>query len=334
MLSVFAIVSAIGTSFLFAHDLSSISADLSTVSSGETKAFLVVSDPSGRRIGGNITLGTDAEFNEIPTGACSVEVLDDNDNGNPGPESVQCSISAVSVGTYTFTLYGRETVRYRMYLSGTDNYGDYVSNPNIVLGYIVNGATLTYSVAYDPGSMQGITSVTKSVSYSSLRQDIESALSLSQLGDEKFAASLIKNIDLVEKLAGVCKRRKAPSFKDCEPAADVLELFVKRLETANRKCDSGNPQQCDEDKDWDDFGKEHRKDHDYDEFFRDWGRDDWSKDKKTCKRFVANEALKIIKEDAQWLIKSLGGDTDKDHEKEDSNKRNNHNGAEDNKDKR
>ncbi len=111
-------------------------------------------------------------------------------------------------------------------------------------------------------------------------------------------------------------------------------MVIKRLETANRKCDSKNPRPCDEGKDWDDFDKEHRKDHNYNDFFQDWDKDDWHKHKKQCKRFVSDEALKIIKEDAQWLIKSLGGEIDKDHGKSDSDRNNKHDGKEDKKDNR
>ena len=82
--------------------------------------------------------------------------------------------------------------------------------------------------------------------------------------------------------------------------------LTKRLEAANRKCDSKDFKACDEDNDWNDFDKGHRKDHDYDDFFREWDQDVWHKDKKTCKRFVSDEALKIISEDALWLTKSLG----------------------------
>jgi hypothetical protein len=138
------------------------------------------------------------------------------------------------------------------------------------------------------------------------------AQSLKQIGDDKFVASLNRVVNLAGRLADKCNKHDKHR-KSCAPAVAVLKLFVMRLETANRRCDSKNPGGCDEDRDWDDFGKEHRKDHDYDDFFREWDRDDWHKHKKTCKRFVTDEALKIIKEDAQWLIKSLGGEIDKKH---------------------
>ncbi|HBE88316.1 MAG TPA: hypothetical protein DDW67_04155 [Elusimicrobia bacterium] len=129
------------------------------------------------------------------------------------------------------------------------------------------------------------------------------ARQLNQLGDEKFARSLTKNIDLAEKLAGVCDRRKGKKDKGCQPAVAVLKLFIKRLELANRKCD--NSADCDEEREWAAFRKEHGKDAEFGGFWREWDRDDWHKHKKAVKRFVTDEALTIIREDAGWLIKSL-----------------------------
>jgi hypothetical protein len=150
------------------------------------------------------------------------------------------------------------------------------------------------------------TIIVKTVTFDVLRNDVSVARQLNQLGDDKFIRSLAKNIDLAEKLAGVCDKRPRAKDKPCQPAIAVLKLFIRRLELANRKCD--NPADCDEEREWAAFRKEHGKDDDYRDFFRDWDRDDWHKWKNKCKRFVSDEALKIIKEDVQWLIKSLGGE--------------------------
>jgi len=152
----------------------------------------------------------------------------------------------------------------------------------------------------------------KDVTFTGLSQELYTFLKLGQLGDEKFARSLVKNIDLAEKLSGVCDKRKHRKDKPCQPAIAVLKLFVKRLELANRKCD--NPSDCDEEREWAAFRKEHGKDDDYKDFFREWDRDDWHKHKKSSKRFVTDEALKIIGDDTGWLIKSLGGKLDKGHD--------------------
>jgi len=170
--------------------------------------------------------------------------------------------------------------------------------------YITSGTTQQYSVLVDPTPGIPAPVITKTVTFDVLRNDVVVARQLNQLGDDKFVRSLTKNIDLAGKLAGVCDKRKAKKA-NCEPAANVLKLFVKRLELSNRKCD--NPADCDEEREWAAFRKEHGKDADFKDFWREWDRDDWQKDKKKCKRFVSDEALKIITEDAQRLIKSLGG---------------------------
>ncbi|HCC47154.1 MAG TPA: hypothetical protein DEQ38_03425 [Elusimicrobia bacterium] len=100
----------------------------------------------------------------------------------------------------------------------------------------------------------------------------------------------------------------------------MLKLFLKRLELASRKCDK--PANCDEEREWTAFRKVHGKDDDYRDFFRDWDRDDWHKHKRQSRRFVTDEALKIIKDDAGWLIKSLGGEMDKRHDEHHGNDKN------------
>ncbi|MBI5743261.1 MAG: hypothetical protein HY952_01805 [Elusimicrobia bacterium] len=145
----------------------------------------------------------------------------------------------------------------------------------------------------------------KTVVFNTLRNDVLVARQLNQLGDDKFVGSLTKNIELAEKLAGVCEKHKTSKTKGCKPAANVLKLFVKRLELASRKCDK--PDACDEEREWSTFRKEHGREDDYKDFFRDWDRDDWHKHKKQCHRVITDEALKIIKDDAGWLIKFLDG---------------------------
>ena len=170
--------------------------------------------------------------------------------------------------------------------------------------YISSGTISLYSLQFDPAPGAPAPVIIKTITFVNLRGDVTVARQLNQLGDDRFASSLIKNIDLAEKLSGVCNKRKAKKDK-CEPAIAVLELFIKRLELANRKCD--NPADCDEERELAAFRKEHGRDADYHDFFRDLDRDDWHKHKKSSKRFATDEALKIISEDAGWLIKSLGG---------------------------
>jgi hypothetical protein len=291
----------------------------------DTPAELLITDSQGRRTG----YSPSAPFNkaeqlnmyrEIPGGMYHQDGIGSSSDENPtGVDDSGFSnfrrlrLQGVTQGIYLLQIIGRETGQYG--LDGTfEKFDGTLQFLAETPGFIVQGQTTTLSINYDPTPGTPAPVITKTVTFDVLRQDLTVAQQLKQLGDDKFVRSLINSIDLAERLLTVCDKRKHNKDKDCEPAIAVLKLFIKRLEKANQKCDSKKPHACDEDKDWDDFDKEHRKDHDYEDFFRDWDRDDWHKHKKQCKRFITDEALKIIKEDAQWLIKSLGGEIEKDRD--------------------
>ncbi|MCG2726689.1 MAG: hypothetical protein L6420_10670, partial [Elusimicrobia bacterium] len=155
--------------------------------------------------------------------------------------------------------------------------------------------------------------IIKEVTFQLLRDDVLVAQKLNQIGDDKFVDSLIKQIILAEKLAEKCDKPKGhdkskghdTKDKVCKPAIAVLKLFIKRLEIANRKCDK--PQDCDEEPAWLAFRKEYGKDKDFKDFFKKWDKDKWHKWKNKCKRFITDEALNIIRDDAEILIQDLGG---------------------------
>lgn len=295
------------------------------VNDRHTKVHFIVTDSMGRRTGfesffvtkrGSLLVN---EYREIPNSSYGVDQIGSLDPSvvPDEPESAVLDFfPTVLKDTYTIQFIGFGDCKYSvgMYLRGLNGEtGDSIRYK----AYITSGTTQQYSIYLDPAPGAPAPVITKTVTFEVLRNDILVAQKLNQLGDDKFVNSLIKNINLAEKLSAVCNKRKSKKEK-CEPAIAVLRLVVKRLEKANQKCDSKDPKSCDEDKDWNNFDKAYRKDHDYDDFFKDWDRDDWHKWKKKCKRFVNDEALKIIKEDAQWLIKSLGGEIEKEHGKEDS----------------
>ncbi len=290
-----------------------------------TKVQFIVTDSLGRKTGfksyvrdedGDIGV---RPYKEIPhsgylmeaTGSLDPSLVPDE------PESASFGIDTLIRDTYTVTVVGFGDTKYFLDMTLSNAAGKI--SPILNSGYITAGTTQQYSIYLDPTSGAPAPVIIKIVTFDTLRQDLQVAQKLNQLGDDKFAASLAKNIDLAEKLSGVCNKRKvhdkndAHDREECRPAIAVLDLFIKRLEAANRKCDSKDPKACDEENDWADFAKAHRKDHDYDDFFKAWNKDGWQKDRKAAKRFVTDEALKIIREDAQWLIKSLGGEADKAH---------------------
>lgn len=245
-------------------------------------------------------------FREIPNTSYGIDQTGSiKPNDPPGPESATLNFFApISKDTYTITLIGFGDVKYFADLHLTDASGE--THDILNEDYISSGTTKQYSIHLDPAPGAPAPVITKTITFESLRGDVTVARQLNQLGEERFARSLTGNIDLAEKLSGVCDKRKHRKDKPCQPAIAVLKLAVKRLELANHKCD--NPADCDEEREMAAFRKAHGKDRDYDDFFRAWDGDDWHKHKKQSRRFVSDEALKIIREDAQWLIKSLGGD--------------------------
>lgn len=311
---------------LQANDMSYLSISAGTGDT-PTKVHFIVTDSLGRKTGfksfghdedGFICVNTYQEipnsgYNTEATGSLDPSVVPDE------PESASFGIDTLIRDTYTITAVGFGNTKYFLDMTLSDAVGKISTILNS--GYMTAGATQQYSIYLNPTPGAPAPVITKIVTFDTLRQDLIVAQKLNQIGDDKFVGSLTRMVNLAERLADRCEKHgKHGKDKGCKPAIAVLKIFIKRLEIANRKCDSRNSQQCDEDKDWNDFEKEHRKDHDYDEFFRDWDRDDWHKNKKTCKRFVTDESLKIINEDANWLIKSLGGETDKGHGKGDPDK--------------
>jgi len=123
-----------------------------------------------------------------------------------------------------------------------------------------------------------------------------SARKLGHVGDGKFADSLVKHIKLAEKLYGKCGKTAA-----CAPADAALDLLMKRLELANRKCDAKQARDCDEEPYWAAFRKERAADAAFKDFFREWDGSDWHKYKKTAKRALSGDALDIIKADCEAL---------------------------------
>jgi hypothetical protein len=292
---------------LHADDYSTLNIFAGT-DSYDVLAHFVVTDPVGRRTG-QVLYPSRANLKEIPNAKYIAERLGDEETSSPGTEGVEFWLRPVHIGTYTVTFSGVADTAYTYEVNfyNTDH-NDISPDAGKMEAFISSGAVVEYKVYCAPSSVSPIPNITKTVTFAILHNDVLVAQKLNQLGGDKFVRSLSKTIDLAEKLSAFCDKRKHNKDKGCVPAVAVLKLFVRRLELANHKCDSKNPKACDEDKDWDDFGKAHRKDHDYDDFFKDWDRDEWHKHKKTCKRYVSDEALKIISEDTQWLIKSLGGE--------------------------
>ncbi|MFA6092244.1 MAG: hypothetical protein WCU88_01670 [Elusimicrobiota bacterium] len=270
--------------------------------STKTHVHFVLMDPQGRRLGMNPIGGR--QFDEIPgaEGGYGTDSIGDDMTGEPGNERAGCTVSPVIQGTYTITLYGTANTRFSLGLLARNAAGQDVGPgpQQLIEGIITAGTTYQFILPYDPISSVPMP-VIKQVDFETLRQELMASFNLRQLGDDHFVSNLTRMLDLAEKLSKTCE--KHPAKRGCSPAAAVLELFITRLELANKKCEG--PSGCDEEREWSSFRGLHGKDTEFKEFFSDWDKDEWHRWKKNCKRFVSDQALSVLKPDAQILIAGM-----------------------------
>ena len=297
----------------------------------DLQIHFILTDPLGRRTGylpinwEKPDFSNPANLKEIPGAFYSVERLGDEESGDFGSgESIQFYSHPIVVGTYTITVFAFTDTNYHI------DFEEYVTIDNKVStefeGFTSSNTTLQYSVFIDPTKpVPAKPVVTKVVTFQTLRDDLIVAQKLNQIGDDKFVNSLIRMVNIAEKLYNKCQQIKDDSKQDkhkrlCyRPVVMILELIKKRLEIVNRICDNPGEckskcklkDECDEERAFDNFRKENIKEEGIKEFFSEWDKDEWHKHKKMCKRFVTDEALKIISEDIDWLIKSFSVEKDK-----------------------
>jgi len=276
--------------------------------------YMIIVDPIGRETGYNPF--TNKWSREIPNSGSGSDSIGDDESGTEGPADFGVEIFGdnIDIGEYKIKIFGLKDTKYLI----EGPFEKYV-------GYITSGSISTISFNFDPTPGAPPPTITKIVTFQTLRDDFNVAQKLNQIGDDKFVNSLIKMVDIAEKLYNRCQQIKDGSKEDkhkrlCyRPVIMILELIKKRLEIVNRICDNPNgckskcklKDECDEEKAFDNFRKENIKEEGIKEFFSEWDKDEWHKHKKMCKKFITDEALKIISEDIDWLIKSLDGNKDK-----------------------
>ncbi|MFA6002678.1 MAG: hypothetical protein WC881_01275 [Elusimicrobiota bacterium] len=297
---------------LYANDnLSDFGFSVNTFST-QPHAQLLVTDSQGRQTG---IKSDGARVEEIPgSGYSSDEGPDPLEGPGYGIKIAKFDLVPVplGVGNYQIAVVGFADTSYELSLDAHDSNGTVsrlTGRHASLKGYILGGTSQQYGIQFDPAP-GGVKSVSRIVTFTTLRDSIKSAAKLGQLGDDRFAASLTHMIGLAEKLVRMCGRQHKPA--GCMPAVAVLEMFVKRLELANRKCD--RPADCDEERDWQAFHAKHGKDAGLRGFFESWDQDEWHRWKKTCQRFVSDEALAVLKADAQTLIDQQRPERPREHE--------------------
>ncbi|HPO95678.1 MAG TPA: hypothetical protein PLD81_06665 [Elusimicrobiales bacterium] len=200
-------------------------------------------------------------------------------------------------------------------------------------GYISSNTSQIYNIYLDPTPGAPPPVLTKVVTFQTLKEDIEVAYKLNQIGDEKFKDSLIRMLNIAEKYYNKCQvlNNKSNDKKDIDkrklcyrPVVATVRMIMKRLEVINNLCDNKTEckakckvkPECDEYEVFKGFDNKYRKDAEFKDFFSEWDKDEYHKHKKTCKRYITDEALEIITTDINWLIKSFGEEVWNDYKKE------------------
>ncbi len=279
-------------------------------------------------------------FKEIPYSSYfsdSYGILDPKNNEliGSGPETLSGEIRHVLKGYYTIVLTGFSNTTYFLEIHLYDLYGNRITNSlkNTYHFFISSGSYQELNLFLDPTPGAPPPVLTKVVTFKTLKEDIEVAYKLNQIGDEKFKDSLIRMLNIAEKYYNKCQvlNKKSNDKKDIDekrlcyrPVVAILRMMMRRLEVVNKLCDNKTEckakckvkSECDEDEIFKEFNNKYRKDTEFKDFFSEWDKDEYHKHRKTCKRYVSDEALEIITADINWLIKSFGEDIWDNYKKE------------------
>ncbi|MEW5884651.1 MAG: hypothetical protein AB1725_10565 [Armatimonadota bacterium] len=93
-------------------------------------------------------------------------------------------------------------------------------------GFVRAGSPVTFEFEHQPAASSP-TAPAKLVSFASLREDVQTALTLRQLGDEIFVASLLKTLAKAQEFADAKNKAKQ--------SADSLDIFIHRIDNAFKK---------------------------------------------------------------------------------------------------
>jgi len=269
-------------------------------------------------------------YREIPNSSYTVEESASLDPDDPDePESATLNFfPPVEKDTYTIQFIGFDNCRYHFVINAYDQKGKHLESLlGLFESYITSGTTQQYSIYLDPTPGAPPPVLTKVVTFQTIKEDIEVAYKLNQIGDDKFTKSLLSMINIAEKLYNKCEKMKDKDKlkKQCyRPVVAILRMMMKRLEVINKLCDNKTEckskckvmTECDEDEVFKGFDNKYRKDIEFKDFFSEWDKDEYHKHKKTCKRYVSDEALEIIATDINWFIKGFGEEVWNDYKKE------------------
>lgn len=190
----------------------------------------------------------------------------DDDTGERGSENVEFQLSPFPGGQHKLVIVPLATTSY--FLNMTIRNDNMSRARHNFEGFAVAGTTISYNFTFAP-TASSPTPVAKVVTLPSLRQSVQVALQIGQLGDAAFVARLDKLLAKAQSDVVSGKNKQA---------ADRLDQFIHRLDSA--------------------FKKEPDPD--------DGDDADDKKDASTMKRFVTKTAHDSLNEDARTLIIGLG----------------------------
>lgn len=213
---------------IFALPLLSMSAEAGifitagTEVSSHSYVQFYIQDSAGRRTG---KLPKGPQVAEIPgtRGHYGTDAVGNKRTGESGPETVEFHTSTFPDGLFEFVLVPQADTAYWLRFDIVNDNDSVVENS--FSGYAVAGATVGFVFEHHP-TASSPTAVSKIVIPGGLRQSIQVALQVGQLGDAGFVARLDK---LLSKVQGEIDKGQK------KQAADRLDQFIHRLDSAFKK---------------------------------------------------------------------------------------------------
>ncbi|MCG2724786.1 MAG: hypothetical protein L6420_00790, partial [Elusimicrobia bacterium] len=191
---------------------------------------MIVTDPLGRKNGYTL-LPFPHDIYEFQGGYAEEFPMGDEVALEPaGYASISFNHGPVTKGTYTITFCGISDtpVFYEMETHDSDNVFNMPDGKLYTFdGYISSGSVVEYKTYLDPTPGAPAPTIIKEVTFQLLRDDVNVAYKLNQIGDDKFVDSLTRMINLAEKLSIKCDKPKGHDKghnkkETCKPAIAIL----------------------------------------------------------------------------------------------------------------
>jgi hypothetical protein len=265
-----------------ADDLSSLNIVANTAS---TSAYvqLLITDPMGRQTG-IPTVGS-PNIQNIPGSSYFPESFGNEETGEAGTEIVRFGINPVIPGSYTIVLIGLAKHSYSMSMEGNDSSGNSANYPATAFtGYLDVGTSQQFVLPINTTPGASI-SITKTVTFDALSQELEVAFQLNEIGGKRFVDGLADLLTQAQKALGHKDGDDRDHHHDGDDqrgngtAVEKLREFITRIDRAAKDKPDG-----------------------------DQDRDD--------KRFASSTAAQSLISDAKTLIKPLGDRSDRDHDEQ------------------